>query len=279
MYITIQNEYFDREPENGVFYVCGYIQVDNEKPMKIQGIRFFEVNDGYHTIRYFSKHPSSTSEFTDSVSREFKSNDWVNIKVYARSYGIERAPDIDINSDIPEDMVSQLDKSCSACREMIQESYEKAKNTIRNARYNHPDWPKSFLDDWEKGALTFIDSVDRRCCLATEEFANWKPSTGKSSSSSTSSSSGGCYVATCVYGSYDCPEVWMLRRFRDNTLASAWYGRAFIRIYYAISPTVVKCFGKTKWFTAIFKSGLDKLVEKLRSNGVDDTPYNDKPWK
>lgn len=25
----------------------------------------------------------------------------------------------------------------------------------------------------------------------------------------------GCYVATCVYGSYDCPEVWTLRRFRD----------------------------------------------------------------
>ena len=28
-------------------------------------------------------------------------------------------------------------------------------------------------------------------------------------------SSGGCYVATAVYGSYDCPEVWVLRRYRD----------------------------------------------------------------
>ena len=28
----------------------------------------------------------------------------------------------------------------------------------------------------------------------------------------------GCYVATCVYGSYDCPEVWILRRFRDESL-------------------------------------------------------------
>ena len=33
------------------------------------------------------------------------------------------------------------------------------------------------------------------------------------------SDSQGCYVATCVYGSYDCPQVWTLRRFRDNTLA------------------------------------------------------------
>ena len=27
---------------------------------------------------------------------------------------------------------------------------------------------------------------------------------------------GGCYVATAVYGSYDCPQVWTLRRVRDG---------------------------------------------------------------
>ena len=43
------------------------------------------------------------------------------------------------------------------------------------------------------------------------------------------SSSGGCYIATCAYGSYDCPEVWTLRRFRDNTLAKNIFGRAFIK--------------------------------------------------
>ena len=47
--------------------------------------------------------------------------------------------------------------------------------------------------------------------------------------SSSGSSSGGCYVATAVYGSYDCPQVWTLRRYRDYTLAETWYGRAFIR--------------------------------------------------
>ena len=36
-------------------------------------------------------------------------------------------------------------------------------------------------------------------------------------------SSGGCYVATAVYGSYDCPQVWTLRRYRDDTLAETWY--------------------------------------------------------
>ena len=41
----------------------------------------------------------------------------------------------------------------------------------------------------------------------------------------TSNSNNGCYIATCVYGSYDCPEVWTLRRFRDCTLEKTWYGR------------------------------------------------------
>lgn len=88
----------------------------------------------------------------------------------------------------------------------------------------------------------------------------------------------GCYVATAVYGSYDCPEVWTLRRFRDNTLAETWYGRTFIRTYYAISPTLVKWFGNTEWFKHLWKPNLDRMVEKLNKKGVENTPYNDRAW-
>lgn len=89
---------------------------------------------------------------------------------------------------------------------------------------------------------------------------------------------GGCYVATAVYGSYDCPQVWTLRRYRDDTLASTRRGRAFIRFYYAVSPTLVKWFGKTKWFQKFWKNKLDSFVQKLNDSGVEDTPYNDKDW-
>ena len=88
----------------------------------------------------------------------------------------------------------------------------------------------------------------------------------------------GCYVATCVYGSYDCPEVWTLRRFRDDTLGSTWYGRAFIRTYYAISPTLVKWFGNTIWFKKMWKGTLDRMVKKLEEKGVKNTPYEDRNW-
>ena len=86
---------------------------------------------------------------------------------------------------------------------------------------------------------------------------------------------GGCYVATCVYGSYDCPEVWTLRRFRDNSLSSSWFGKQFVQMYYTVSPKIVGIFGNKKWFNLICKSVLDKLVKKLQNNGVDNSPYSD----
>ena len=90
--------------------------------------------------------------------------------------------------------------------------------------------------------------------------------------------SGGCYVATAVYGSYDCPEVWTLRRYRDYTLAETWYGRAFIRTYYAVSPTLVNWFGHTDWFKNMWKGKLDRMVSNLHKKGVESTPYEDKEW-
>ena len=89
----------------------------------------------------------------------------------------------------------------------------------------------------------------------------------------------GCYIATCVYGSYDCPQVWTLRRFRDHSLAKTIAGRFFVRVYYMISPSLVKRFGGTLWFKRIWKSALDILVKKLNKDGVEDTAYNDISWQ
>jgi len=101
-------------------------------------------------------------------------------------------------------------------------------------------------------------------------------SSNTSSSNSGSSGGGGCYIATAVYGSYNCPQVWALRRYRDYTLAEKWYGRLFIRAYYTISPTLVKWFGNTEWFKRFWHSRLNKIVKHLLSVGVANTPYEDK---
>lgn len=134
-------------------------------------------------------------------------------------------------------------------------------NTIVSAKVDHVD--VTYEDD----------SMERYTAseLTDETYEN-------AANSSNSSSSGGCYVATCVYGSYDCPQVWTLRRYRDYTLAETWHGRAFIRTYYAISPTLVKWFGKTTWFKKMWQGKLDRMVSKLQANGVESTPYEDINW-
>lgn len=86
---------------------------------------------------------------------------------------------------------------------------------------------------------------------------------------------GGCYTATCVYGSYDCPEVWMLRRYRDEVLANSRLGRGFTCVYYAVSPKLVALFGSKKWFNWLCKPCVDAVVEILRKKGVESSPYFD----
>ena len=111
-----------------------------------------------------------------------------------------------------------------------------------------------------------------------KKILKYDPTYVKPEAPRSSTSSGGCYVATAVYGSYDCPEVWTLRRFRDFTLAETWYGRAFIKTYYAISPTLVRWFGESIWFKNLFQKPLDNLVKQLQDKGVANTPYNDRVW-
>jgi len=94
-------------------------------------------------------------------------------------------------------------------------------------------------------------------------------------SESRTGNGGGCYVATSVYGSYDCPEVRVLRRWRDTKLARTRRGRSAIRVYYALSPHFVRAFGEKDWFIRITKRPLDRFVSRLTEQGFSGTPYRD----
>ena len=98
----------------------------------------------------------------------------------------------------------------------------------------------------------------------------------KSTSTSTSSNSGCCYIATAVYGSYDCPEVWVLRRYRDYKLMNSFWGRLFVKCYYATSPTLVRLFSDKTWFKDFWLSFLNKKVANLKTKGFSDEQYNDR---
>ena len=85
----------------------------------------------------------------------------------------------------------------------------------------------------------------------------------------------GCYIATAVYGSYDCPEVRVLRRWRDSALMTTATGRAVVRLYYAVSPRIVRLLDGHPWFSRLARTPLEPLVAHLRHRRISDEPYAD----
>ncbi len=145
----------------------------------------------------------------------------------------------------------------------IAVSYEAGINGLNRVASSNNDDVKTLLQEFVPLAMKYDPSYQNT------------PAFNKAASATTN---GGCYIATCVYGSYDCPQVWTLRRFRDYSLASTWYGRLFISIYYAISPTLVKWFGRMPWFTEPWRKYLDKKVSSLNQKGFENTPYFDRQF-
>ena len=101
-----------------------------------------------------------------------------------------------------------------------------------------------------------LEELEKSANAANADAANDTPTHKK-----------GCYIATAVYGSYDCPEVLVLRRFRDCVLSKYLCGRCFIHVYYAISPLLVRYFGKNEMLLHVGRLVLDKLVNRIKHFG------------
>lgn len=82
--------------------------------------------------------------------------------------------------------------------------------------------------------------------------------------SSKSSSSGGCYIATMAYGDYDHPQVKILRKYRDESLAMSLFGRGFISLYYATSPYLVRLLQNQEYINKLIRNLLDRFINKLK---------------
>jgi hypothetical protein len=76
----------------------------------------------------------------------------------------------------------------------------------------------------------------------------------------------GCYIATAVYGDYNAPEVLVLRRFRDSTLAKSAVGKLFIKTYYRFSPPLAKRLKHTYRINAVVRRLLDGFVGHISKN-------------
>ncbi len=92
------------------------------------------------------------------------------------------------------------------------------------------------------------------------------PSSNYNSSNSSnkqSDSNNGCYIATMVYGDYENPRIICLREYRDNILLKRTAGKMFVKIYYYLSPKLVKKIKNKKRINKSIKNILNKFTEKL----------------
>lgn len=75
---------------------------------------------------------------------------------------------------------------------------------------------------------------------------------------------GYCFIATAVYGDYDYPKVRVLRQFRDKKLLTNPLGRAFVVLYYTLSPPFANWLQAHQTVAKPIKKVLDKVVDYLK---------------
>lgn len=76
-----------------------------------------------------------------------------------------------------------------------------------------------------------------------------------------------CYIATACYGDPDHPDVRVLRRFRDERLLPARWGRAAVTLYECLSPPLARRLRPEGWFSGFVRRALLKpLVRRLNSS-------------
>lgn len=79
-----------------------------------------------------------------------------------------------------------------------------------------------------------------------------------------SSNNSGCYIATMAYGSYNHPQVLILREFRDEVLQKTSFGRMFIKYYYHYSPKLVEQLKDKKQVNYIFRRLLNLFISLIK---------------
>ncbi len=73
-----------------------------------------------------------------------------------------------------------------------------------------------------------------------------------------------CFIATAVYESSEAPEVIELRKYRDNVLMENLAGHLFVKVYYAVSPSISEILEKNRHLKRVGRVFLDRIVKRIK---------------
>jgi len=113
-----------------------------------------------------------------------------------------------------------------------------------------------------------IETFDRldKSGNTTRHTVNTETRMGAGKVTVQSKTGGVCFVATATYESPNHPDVILLRRFRDETLANYDWGVRFIEWYWKTGPSMAKVVLQSKSLKRFSKWTLSKLVMLIRYN-------------
>ncbi len=74
-----------------------------------------------------------------------------------------------------------------------------------------------------------------------------------------------CFIATAVYGSYECAEVVILRRFRDTVLLKTSAGCLLVQCYYRLGPSMAAWLKRKPLARRFTKFFLDLAVDIVKA--------------
>ncbi len=94
------------------------------------------------------------------------------------------------------------------------------------------------------------------------------PVTESPASNIKNSGGGGCFIATAAYGSYLHPQVKILRNFRDQYLMTNASGRAFVELYYRLSPPAAAFIHKHETLRILVRLLLTPIVYSVSNPGI-----------
>jgi hypothetical protein len=84
-----------------------------------------------------------------------------------------------------------------------------------------------------------------------------------------------CFIATACYGDYDAPEVFVLRKFRDEKLLKTYLGKVFVKLYYTFSPFFASLISKSESLKKVVRNYfLEPIVSKLQKHTMKNNQHD-----